>query len=229
MAIEALGGVNTAQAPNLAQAVVSQQDFLRILLTQLNFQDPLKPVDNEQFIAQLAQFTNLEQTRELTDNVSTLLTIQASTQSIGLLGKTVDVASASGAVTGTVTTIQFTSGQPTLTVLATDGTILNAVGLSQITLVRNQAVRRKHARSIYVGQTGPTGFSNGLRNIKATTSPTSTRRVSGTDLQFQDLFYRSRRGQHKGNQSSLIAGSGLIIGARRFSSNRASCGRPAAT
>jgi len=102
----------------------------------LNFQDPLKPVDNEQFIAQLAQFTNLEQTRELTDNVSTLLTIQSSTQSIGLLGKTVDVASGSGAVTGTVTTIQFTSGQPTLTVLATDGTILNAVGLSQVTLVR---------------------------------------------------------------------------------------------
>ena len=124
MAIEALGGINTAQSPSLAQAVVSQQDFLRILLTQLNFQDPLKPVDNEQFIAQLAQFTSLEQTRELTDNVSTLLSIQASTQSIGLLGKTVDVASGSGAVTGTVTTIQFASGQPTLTVLAANGTIL---------------------------------------------------------------------------------------------------------
>ncbi len=136
MAIEALGGINTAQSPNLTQAVVSQQDFLRILLTQLNFQDPLKPVDNEQFIAQLAQFTNLEQTRELTDGVNTLLTIQASTQSIGLLGKTVDVAASSGAVTGTVTTVQFVSGQPKLTVLATDGTILTDVGLSQVTLVR---------------------------------------------------------------------------------------------
>jgi flagellar basal-body rod modification protein FlgD len=137
MAIQALGGINTAQAPDLSQAVVNQQDFLKILLTQLNFQDPLKPVDNEQFVAQLAQFTNLEQTRELTDNTSTLLSIQASTQSIGLLGKTVDVSSGSGTVTGTVTTITFSSGQPTLTVLASDGTILNDVGLSQVTLVRN--------------------------------------------------------------------------------------------
>jgi flagellar basal-body rod modification protein FlgD len=136
MAIEALGGINTAQTPSVAQAVVSQQDFLKILLTQLNFQDPLKPVDNEQFIAQLAQFTNLEQTRELTDGVNTLLSIQSSTQSIGLLGKTVDVSAASGPVTGTVTTIQFASGQPTLTVVAADGTILNDVGLSQVTLVR---------------------------------------------------------------------------------------------
>jgi flagellar basal-body rod modification protein FlgD len=137
MAIQALGGINTAQAPDLSQAVVNQQDFLKILLTQLNFQDPLKPVDNEQFVAQLAQFTNLEQTRELTDNTSTLLSIQASTQSIGLLGKTVDVSAGSGTVTGTVTTITFSSGQPTLTVLASDGTILNDVGLSQVTLVRN--------------------------------------------------------------------------------------------
>jgi len=136
MAVEALGGINTAQSPNLAQAVVSQQDFLRILLTQLTFQDPLKPVDNEQFIAQLAQFTNLEQTRELTDGVNTLLSIQATTQSIGLLGKTVDVATSTGATTGTVTTIRFVAGQPAVTVLATDGSILTDIGLSQITLVR---------------------------------------------------------------------------------------------
>jgi flagellar basal-body rod modification protein FlgD len=136
MAIEALGGINTAQNPSLAQAVVSQQDFLRILLTQLNFQDPLKPVDNEQFVAQLAQFTTLEQTRELTDGVNTLLTIQSSSQSIGLLGKTVDVSASSGAVTGTVTTIRFQSGQPVLTVQASDGTLLTDVGLSQVTLVR---------------------------------------------------------------------------------------------
>jgi flagellar basal-body rod modification protein FlgD len=136
MAIEALGGVNTGLSTNLAQAVVSQQDFLRILLTQLNFQDPLKPLDNEQFVAQLAQFTNLEQTRQLTDGVDTLLNIQATTQSIGLLGRTVDVAAATGGVTGTVTTIAFVSGQPRLTVQAADGTLLTDVGLSQVTLVR---------------------------------------------------------------------------------------------
>ena len=136
MAVEALGGINTAQTPDLTQTVVNQQDFLKILLTQLTFQDPLKPVDNEQFIAQLAQFTNLEQTRELTDGVNTLLSIQATSQSIGLIGKTVDVATSSGAVTGTVTTVRFVAGQPAVTVLATDGTVLADIGLSKITLVR---------------------------------------------------------------------------------------------
>src|SRR5215467_8000763 len=137
MAVQALGGINTAQTPDLTQTVVNQQDFLKILLTQLTFQDPLKPVDNEQFIAQLAQFTNLEQTRELTDGVNTLLSIQATAQSIGLLGKTVDVATASGAVTGTVTTIQFVSGQPAVTLKPVNGgSDLTGIGLSQITLVR---------------------------------------------------------------------------------------------
>jgi flagellar basal-body rod modification protein FlgD len=136
MAVEALGGINTAQTPNLTQAVVSQQDFLKILLTQLTFQDPLKPVDNEQFIAQLAQFTSLEQTKELTDGVNTLLSIQATTQSIGLLGKTVDVATPSGAVTGTVTTIRFVGGQPAVTVKTADGNFLPDIGLSKITLIQ---------------------------------------------------------------------------------------------
>jgi flagellar basal-body rod modification protein FlgD len=136
MAVQALGGINTAQTPDLTQAVVSQQDFLKILLTQLTFQDPLKPVDNEQFIAQLAQFTSLEQTKELTDGVNTLLSIQATSQSIGLLGKTVDVTASTGAITGTVTTVRFVSGQPALTILGSDGTQLTDIGLSQVSLVR---------------------------------------------------------------------------------------------
>jgi flagellar basal-body rod modification protein FlgD len=137
MAVEALGNINTAVTNPVPQSVVSQNDFLKILLTQLQFQDPLKPLDNQDFIAQLAQFTNLEQTRELDDSVQTLLTIQSSSQSIGLIGKTVDVAGANGGtVTGNVTTVTFSSGQPKLTVKTTDGTFLTDIGLSQIALVR---------------------------------------------------------------------------------------------
>ena len=65
------GGVgNTeAQLDAIAQlkptAYVGTPDFLKILLTQLRFQDPLKPVDNEQFVAQLAQFSSLEQLTQI--------------------------------------------------------------------------------------------------------------------------------------------------------------------
>ena len=137
MAVEALGNINTAATTGVPKTVVSQDEFLKILLTQLQFQDPLKPLDNQEFIAQLAQFTNLEQTRQMDDSITTLLTIQSSTQSIGLIGKTVDVAAANGgSVTGTVTTVTFTSGQPRLTVQSSDGSFLTDVSLSQVSLVR---------------------------------------------------------------------------------------------
>jgi flagellar basal-body rod modification protein FlgD len=137
MAVEALGNINTAVTNALPKSVVNQDEFLKILLTQLQFQDPLKPLDNQEFIAQLAQFTNLEQTRQLDDGVNTLLTIQSSTQSIGLIGKTVDVAGANGgSATGTVTTVSFASGQPRLTVKTADGAFVTDVSLAQIALVR---------------------------------------------------------------------------------------------
>jgi flagellar basal-body rod modification protein FlgD len=136
MAVEALGNINTATTNAIPKSVVSQEEFLKILLTQLQFQDPLKPLDNQEFIAQLAQFTNLEQTRQMSDGVSTLLTIQSSSQSIGLIGKTVDVRTANAAATGEVTTVTFSSGQPRLTVKTSDGSFLTDVSLSQVSLVR---------------------------------------------------------------------------------------------
>lgn len=137
MAIEALGGVTTAAAASSSQTAVSQNDLINIMLAELKYQDPLKPLDNRDFIAQLAQFTTLEQTKELNDKIETLLSVQASTQSVGLLGRTVDVKTDAGdSQTGSVTTITFSSGEPRLTVKKADGTFLNDIGLASVTLVR---------------------------------------------------------------------------------------------
>jgi len=114
MAIEAVGGVVSGAGAAPDNLSISQLDFLRILVTQLSFQDPLKPLDNQEFVAQIAQFTTLEQTRQLSDRVETLLSIQSSSQSVGLIGKTVEVATASGPAQGTVTTVTFQAGQPLL-------------------------------------------------------------------------------------------------------------------
>ena len=56
-----LGNVPAAAAPGTR--VLGLQDFLQVLLTQLSWQDPLKPMDNQTFMAQMAQFTALEQTQ----------------------------------------------------------------------------------------------------------------------------------------------------------------------
>lgn len=138
MAIESIGGVGNTSSSTaaLANAGLGQEDFLKILLTQLSFQDPLKPMDNQEFIAQMAQFSNLELTRQQGDRIETLLTIEAASQAIGLINKVVDVTTPSGSVTGTVTTITFSNGAPRLTVNPTTGSPLIDISLAQVTLVR---------------------------------------------------------------------------------------------
>lgn len=136
MAIESVGSVAGGSAVNTQQLGIGQEDFLKILLTQLTYQDPLKPLDNQEFIAQMAQFTSLEQTRQLNANVESLLQIQSATQSIGLIGKTVEVRTASGSEIGTVTTLTFENGSPALTIQTAAGAFLTGVKLSQVFIVR---------------------------------------------------------------------------------------------
>jgi flagellar basal-body rod modification protein FlgD len=137
MAIEAIGGVASTQSATPESLSVSQLDFLRILVTQLSFQDPLKPVDNQEFVAQIAQFTTLEQTRQLNDRVDTLLAIQSSLQSVGIIGKTVEVSTPSGPAQGTVTTVTFANGQPQFTVQLPNLSFLTGVNPATVTLVRD--------------------------------------------------------------------------------------------
>jgi flagellar basal-body rod modification protein FlgD len=112
------------------------QDFLKILTAQLNNQDPLKPVDNQEFVAQIAQFATLEQSRQLNEKIDNMLMVQSSTQSIGLLGKTVDVNVNGALVTGRVSAMALDSGQPLLTVTNTAGLSTEGVTLSQVVNIR---------------------------------------------------------------------------------------------
>jgi flagellar basal-body rod modification protein FlgD len=115
---------------------LSIQDFLHLFLSQLTFQDPLKPVDNTEFLAQLAQFTNIQQTQVMSDNIQGLLALESNNQAISLIGHTVELAMNNQTVTGQVTTVNFNNGQASLTVSQTGGNPIQGVGLSQVTLVR---------------------------------------------------------------------------------------------
>jgi flagellar basal-body rod modification protein FlgD len=112
------------------------QDFLKILTAQLNNQDPLKPVDNQEFVAQIAQFATLEQSRLLNVKIDSLLSIQSSNQSIGLLGKNVDINANGNLVSGRVTALALASGEPRMTITTTAGTTLDNLALSQLINVR---------------------------------------------------------------------------------------------
>ncbi len=135
MAIESIGQAPAASSTS-SQASLGQEDFLKILTTQLNFQDPLKPLDNQQFMAQMAQFASLEQARALNSNVEALLSIQSAMQSVGLIGRNVEVATDDGSVVGQVTSLRFANGQPLATVKTAQGQVLSDLGLSRILVVR---------------------------------------------------------------------------------------------
>ena len=77
--------------PAASQApVLGKDDFLHLLITQLQNQDPLNPADATEFTAQLAQFSSLEQLNNVNDNLEQLQNFQASSnnsQAVSLLGK----------------------------------------------------------------------------------------------------------------------------------------------
>jgi len=129
--MSSIGAVG-ATSGNLQSASVSMQDFLNILLTQLTYQDPLKPMDNKEFMAQLAQFTTLGQTEQLNTNMSALLNTQATLSSVGLIGRTVDITSGSSTITGTVQSLSLAGDTPTMTVSTTTNGTLTGVTMSQL-------------------------------------------------------------------------------------------------
>ncbi|MEZ0604636.1 flagellar hook assembly protein FlgD [Paraburkholderia sp. IW21] len=131
---------NTAATSNANDRINSigldMQSLLQIILTQLTYQDPLKPVDNFEFVSQLAQFTSLEQTRQSTEKLDSLLLVQSASQTFGLLGRSVDVQSDTSLVTGVVKSVSLQGSQPQLTIETPDGQFLTNATLSQITSVR---------------------------------------------------------------------------------------------
>ena len=137
MAIDAIGVTPATNSNGLSQTTtINQQDFLQIMLTQQKYQDQLKPMDNQEFLAQLAQFSALELSREQKADTDTLLAVQSNTQSIDLLGRNVEVSNVNGSQVGNVTAISVASGTPSLTVVTSDGTTLTNVSPSNVILVR---------------------------------------------------------------------------------------------
>ena len=61
--------VNRNESPNPLTGELGKDAFLRLLVTQLNYQDPLSPMQNEAFVAQLAEFSALEQMQNINRNL----------------------------------------------------------------------------------------------------------------------------------------------------------------
>jgi len=82
------------------QEALGQADFFKLLTTQLASQDPLEPMDDTAFIAQMASFSELEMTSQMNDNLERFTNLQQFQASQGYIGKKVTVISDGEEITG---------------------------------------------------------------------------------------------------------------------------------
>ncbi len=91
--ISGIGGIETLSTQQTkAKDELGKEEFLRLFLSQLQAQDPLKPMDSTDFTAQLAQFSSLEQlfnTNDTLENLFELQGTQVELQASSLIGKNV--------------------------------------------------------------------------------------------------------------------------------------------
>jgi flagellar basal-body rod modification protein FlgD len=90
---------------------LGKEEFLRLLVTQLRFQDPLKPMEDREFIAQLAQFNSLEQMINLNKSFAQLLSLSQLTQASSLIGKEVSGTNIDGEFSGLVEKVSLLDGE----------------------------------------------------------------------------------------------------------------------
>lgn len=82
---------------------LGKEAFMRLLVTQLQNQDPLNPMDDKEFTAQLAQFSSLEEMQNISKSIETLTSSQTSsnkTNAVGFIGKVVTAAGGYSKISG---------------------------------------------------------------------------------------------------------------------------------
>lgn len=95
---------------------LTTSDFLNLLVTELQNQDPLNPSDSATFMQQMSTLTDVSAIGQMTQSVANLVALSASQSALSLMGQTVSLASGGLAVTGQVSGLQAGANGPELLV-----------------------------------------------------------------------------------------------------------------
>jgi len=91
--------INPSRQP---QQSLGKDDFLKILITQLTYQDPTAPMQDKEFIAQMAQFSTLEQMTGMAKDFAKLTAMISGSEATSSLGRNVEVIHGDRTIQGTV-------------------------------------------------------------------------------------------------------------------------------
>jgi len=121
MNVSAIGNINSEATPadpgRIPVKTLDQQDFIKILVTQLSTQDPLDPQKDSDFIGQMAQFSTLESNKTMTSGIESLQSQQEFLKANSLIGRNVELLDDdANHFTGAVTAVQVVAGKPQLIV-----------------------------------------------------------------------------------------------------------------
>ncbi len=113
---------NSPASPENPNGVLGQNDFLKLMIAQLQAQNPLEPSNGNEYVTELAQFTQLEQT-------TNLATSSELSNAVQLIGHTVKYGDpvTGAAATGTVQSVQSGTSGPTVTVEGIPGVKVSSI------------------------------------------------------------------------------------------------------
>jgi flagellar basal-body rod modification protein FlgD len=116
--ITAVSSVNNASQPDVfgqgAAEGLGQDAFLKLLVTQIQMQDPMEPMSTQEYVGQLAQFSTVEQLQSANVQLAVLQHMEGVCQALLLIGRT--ISTGEEGVTGVVEGVTFAEGQPKLVV-----------------------------------------------------------------------------------------------------------------
>jgi len=120
-------GATTAAAKN----TLTTQDFLQLLSTELQNQDPLQPMDDTAYLAQMAQFTSLQQVSTLSNTMSQMSSNQQNLAASSYLGQMVTMNTGNNStVSGLVTGVDLSGTTPNLQVNGTSYPLTSLLSVS---------------------------------------------------------------------------------------------------
>lgn len=154
-------GLLSSAAGSSADITTSRQDgdtFMKLMVAQLKYQDPMNPTDSTQFLTQQAMFTQLQSIQQIQDETAQLMSAQMAFGASAMIGKQVSWGNPDGSTgSGVVSGATFTSAGPVL-----------SIGDQQVPLTS------------LVGVTAGTASTSGGTNGSTSGSSTTTGTTTGT-------------------------------------------------